>query len=368
MSTRGRHFMGVFTDPEKVEKLKEIKELKYCIGQWEIGDQGTKHFQCAFGFNITKRVSTVINLIQEERIEHTRDVDKAIKYCTKEEGRIGDIISWGEIPRKKKDDSNELLSQAVKMGTVDDALECVKEKDAYFYMMHKKQLVNYFTEELWKGDEALYKPEDFNIPLKKDFSKTLVFIGPTGIGKTQYALAHFKEPLHVRDKVDYARYTTRTDGIVMDDINTAGWNALTFLKLIEIETAVSQDIKYGSIRIEANTPRIICCNSEELLWPKDMAPETKAACMRRLKIYHLNEKLYGERTNPVHRWVNEVERVAEQKRKFDQKVEEFEAKKKRVEQQEYESEREASILSYEERTEEENDIEQECNSNDTFIE
>lgn len=361
--------MGIFTDPEKVEKLKEVTGLKYYIGQWEIGGLGgIKHFQCAFGFKDTKKISTVINLVQEERLELTRDVDKAIKYCTKEEGRDSDIISWGELPRKKKDDTNKLLEDALKADTVVEALEAVEEKDAYFYMMHKKQLQNYFTEKLWKGDEALYKPEDFNIPLKKDFSKTLVFIGPTGIGKTQYALAHFKEPLHVRDKVDYARYTPRTDGIVMDDINTAGWNPLTFLKLIEIETAVSQDIKYGSIRIEANTPRIICCNSEELLWPKEMAPETKAACERRLKIYHLNEKLYGERSNPVHRWVKEVERVAEQKRKFDQKVEEFEAKKRRIEEQEYESEREASILSYEERTEEENNIEHECNTNDNFIE
>ncbi|GJQ69835.1 hypothetical protein Trydic_g13318, partial [Trypoxylus dichotomus] len=60
-----------------------------------------------------------------------------------------------------------------------------------------------------------------------DFRTVRVLIGRTGLGKTEYALAHFRQPLHVRDDEDWRRLTRRTDGIVLDDLDFRKWSPAT---------------------------------------------------------------------------------------------------------------------------------------------
>lgn len=141
-------------------------------------------------------------------------------------------------------------------------------------------------------DIALYDISQFNRSPITDFSKTMVLVGPTGIGKTQYALAHFKNPLLIKDKNDYIRYSRHTDGIIYDDLSFTSWNPMTFLHMVENETAITQDVKFGHVRIRANIPKFILVNSKKLLWPRDIIKETKDACLRRMIIHYMHSPLY----------------------------------------------------------------------------
>lgn len=148
----------------------------------------------------------------------------------------------------------------------------------------------YFAEKFDSHDISLYKSTDFNIPLLSFNNKVLVFVGVTGLGKTQFALSHFRKPLHIRDKEHWGRYST-----TIDDLDFPLWPPLTFLKLLDLENPITQNVKYGSVRIRAGVNRIICVNHEDLLWSRNIHDETKLACERRIEIHRLYNKLYNER-------------------------------------------------------------------------
>ncbi|GJQ68733.1 hypothetical protein Trydic_g15350, partial [Trypoxylus dichotomus] len=90
------------------------------------------------------------------------------------------------------------------------------------------------------------------------------------------------QPLHVRDDEDWRRLTRTTDGIVLDDLDFRKWSPATYLKLLDIAKPVTQNIKYGSVRVPAGTPRFLIVNSMDMLWPARMHPATKMACERAL--------------------------------------------------------------------------------------
>lgn len=284
---RYRHFTGILPNTYNISELDNITTIRYYKGQ-----DIKNGIKIIIGFHEAKTITAVFKIIKEKTLQPCKDIQGELERVTCDEERTGKIYMYGKQPSLNRDNYNTTIREALQEKNQEEALKTIEEKDAYFYMTHKKQLMNYMEEKYHKGDQGSYKPEQFNRPMETDFTKTIVFVGPTGLGKTQYALAHFTEPLHVRDKCDYSRYNTKTDGIVMDDLSTHQWNPLTFLKLIEIETAVTQDVKYGMARIRAGCPRIICCNSEELLWPDKITSETKAACDRRLKIIHITTPLY----------------------------------------------------------------------------
>lgn len=66
------------------------------------------------------------------------------------------------------------------------------------------------------------------------------------------------------------------------------------MQSVETERAITQSVKYGSVRIPANLPRFIICNEEALLWPRNMLDSTRAACLRRMNIVYINAPLFRE--------------------------------------------------------------------------
>lgn len=304
-TTRSRTFMVVLDGhwqlQEIEEQLSNIPQIKYYIGQKETNNDGDHpHYQLVLGFKNAKTINTVIAQTNSVNVEHVRDIAASIRYCTKESHRIGDIISWGEIPAKHESAANKLIQDALLQDTVEGALNVCEEQDTIFYIHNEKALIRYFNMKMFTGDKSLYAPELFNRALETDFSKTIVLIGQSGFGKTQYALAHFKCPLHIRDRQDYSRFCNQVDGLVYDDLNTANWAPLTFLKLLETETAVTHDIKYGSCRIPANFPRIVCANHEDVLWPANTHPATKEAMQNRMRFIFINGPLFNTKRKHVH--------------------------------------------------------------------
>ena len=291
---RGRHFMAVVPIDKEESVIQTLNEKStYYVGQQEKGNEGSIHFQVTFGFAYQKTLSAVTKMLQLRSIEIVRDLRAAIMYCTKIEGRVGDIVEYGDIPNTEYAGHNRLLLTACEKETYEEAMAFLEDADLMFFLSHKKTIGPWLSAKFKQDiDVPLYDISKFNRSAFTDFSKTLVLIGPTGVGKTQFALAHFKNPLLIRDKNDYIRYSRHTDGIIFDDLSFTSWNPMTFLHMVENETPITQDVKFGHVRIRANIPKFILVNSEELLWPRDIIRETKDACLRRMVIYYIQTPLF----------------------------------------------------------------------------
>lgn len=300
---RGRVFQTVLRgDTDEIKtKLQEYADVvDWYVGQIEVGDMGNHHGQITFGFSNPRSLNALQSTLPDGgNIQLVRNAIQSIKYCTDENKRSGESFFYGDVPQFSKSQnawSNELYAEALSKGSFAAAMRYIEETDLTTYIMNHKRIYAYFENKFAAGDTSKFKPEQFNRPLFEiPAKKTLVFIGPTGFGKTQFALAHFKHPLRVTNKNDWIRFQDGvTDGIVLDDVHFNTWQPNTILHTVDVENAVTQDVKYSSVRIPAGVPRIICINSEGELYPEDIAPEKKAAIARRLQIERITDPLFNQ--------------------------------------------------------------------------
>lgn len=293
---RNRNFCAYINGPNRKTIVQDwMSKCEWLIGQDEIGSHGMEHIQVMFGFKNARSLTAVRNLMQNANIEIVSDSEKMLKYCTDESKRDpnGDLYCKGDVPNFNKKVNKNVIDEALALPSYEDAMLYIENTDKLFYIQNQKKLSFYFTQKYDCHDVALYTRESFIRPFFDKFDKVLVFIGPTGIGKTQFALSHFTHPLHVRDKEDWRRFNTSITGIILDDLDFPKWSPLTFLKLLDIETPITQNVKYGSVRIPAKVPRIICVNHEDLLWPHGIHEETRKACERRIILNYFNDKLFS---------------------------------------------------------------------------
>lgn len=289
------------TREQLMEKLGEYEvSASWYAGQLELGREGMEHIQLSFGYANPRSLNALqAKLPDGANIQIARDPAASIKYCTDEKKRIENhLFTFGEVPAFNKNQNlSETLNEAVKFDTFNEAMEHIRKTDFATYVMSYKKLFTFFENYYATGDLSKFKPEDFVSPLRKlPVNKTLVFIGPTAFGKTQFALAHFLHPLRITCKQDWNRFREGvTDGIVLDDIHFNDWKPNTLLHTVDVENASTQDVKYGAVRIPAGIPRIICINSESELWPANIEPEKKEAIQRRLELYHVLTPLFDNR-------------------------------------------------------------------------
>lgn len=301
MSTiKKRVFTCYLNGDDRHDKLETFKDhVAWYIGQDETGRLGMEHIQITFGFKNARSLSGVQRALENANIQIADDPEKCIKYCTDEAKREGQLYSWGDIPNFSKRVNKSLIDEALTLPSYEEAMKHIEDTDKLFYLQNQKKLCLYFTQKYDSSDKGLYPAEAFNKPLQEVTKKVIVLVGPTGLGKTQYALAHFKKPLHVKDKEDWRRYNDTTDGIILDDLDFPSWSPLTLLKLLDMETPITQNIKYGATRIKAGTPRIICVNHMDLFWPRTIHAETIKACERRINIIEVNNPLFNPKTPPI---------------------------------------------------------------------
>lgn len=109
---------------------------------------------------------------------------------------------------------------------------------------------------------ATYASETFNRPLL-DLSKCIVLWGPSGVGKTQFAMAHFQHPVFVSHIDGAAGYDpSRNDGIVWDEANFSQWPRETIIHLVDQEFKRDIHKRYVCWTKPANTHIIFTTNIE----------------------------------------------------------------------------------------------------------
>jgi len=112
--------------------------------------------------------------------------------------------------------------------------------------------------------------------------RVLWMTGPTGIGKTQWAIAQFECPLLVRHMDTLKEYIpTLHDGLIFDDLAFAHWPREACIHLVDWDCPSSINVKHSAVTIPARTRRIFLSNlAWEMYWPID----TSGAIRRRVKV------------------------------------------------------------------------------------
>lgn len=258
--------------PADEKSILEWQVNKLTVGR-EVGESGTKHLQGAVSFKLKKSLSQLKKLLPKAHWEVLKGGKKAYEYCRKDGDLLVDIKG-----RQGHRTDIDALMQDIKDGASDKELWTKHPA----LMLKNNQGVararNIFHPQITKSD---YKISDFlwgRLPLDKP---TIIW-GEPGIGKTQYALAHFEKPLLVSHMDDLGNLTEDHDGIVFDDMSFNHMPRTGQIHLVDNLTR-SIHIRYKTATIPAGIKRIFTTNEKDgaIMLTQD------GAIRRRIEIHHL---------------------------------------------------------------------------------
>ncbi len=131
-----------------------------------------------------------------------------------------------------------------------------------------------------KTVKSKYKLNDFKLAPITDWSKSIVLRGPTHIGKTSYAMAHFTCPLFLSDINGLKHFDEDVhDGIIFDDMNFRSLDREKQIHLLDIDFERDIRILFQVVTIPAETKKIFTTNvGDSFLWA-DEAIASRARVM-----------------------------------------------------------------------------------------
>lgn len=127
-------------------------------------------------------------------------------------------------------------------------------------------------------------PEEKNYDLHLDWSKSHIFWGEAGCGKTIYALQLMPKALFVTHMDDLVQFdATEHDGIIFDDMSFDHLHREAQIHIVDIDFPRSIHVRYQVAHIPPNTKKIFTTNKQDgaIFLTEDLAIK------RRIKIHHL---------------------------------------------------------------------------------
>lgn len=226
------------------------------------------------------------------------DKTRAIYYASKPDSRIPgtEVITFGEpgIKLQMSMDKIDAWALALQSKNRNEALKIIKKFRPETYVCKRRAIYESFESEFGHATKALFTK--FNIPFIDVWDgKTHAFVGPTKLGKTNFALAHFKHPVHITSIQNFGRISENPDicdGLVIDDVNISKLPCHDVIRLFDTAFENNINIKYGTGYIPAWMPRIVCLNNIDYLYPRKATPEVIEAIARRLVVHKFENKLY----------------------------------------------------------------------------
>lgn len=208
-----------------------------------------------------------------------------VKYLDKQDKEV-----FGELPIEFT--AEEKFQEAVEfvrtcqtweevMSAPMSILQTVSSKMSFFQSFHqcKGQGRSYRSE---------YKLEDFKLDAL-DLTKAVLLSGMSHAGKTEFALAHFSNPLLVRAKDDLLELNGLHTGIVFDDMCFSNWPVEAVIHLLDMKKTTSIQCRYRNVRIPRDMPRIFTHNAYP--FPEAFGQQ-KVAIDSRLTVVEIKEPTY----------------------------------------------------------------------------
>lgn len=262
----------------------------------EVGEQGTPHLQCMVVFTKRRRTEEVRKLLPKRCAEikwvYSNDFSAA-KYCRED----GDFAEFGERPREPKKKAqggskgDDTYKSAFEAPTVREGMSIVRAarpRDAAIHGIAIERNLNAARAPVFVPK---YSSGDFLVaPL--DLSKSVLVWGPSGLGKTQFVLSHFKNPLVITHMDGLRSLSPDHDAIVFDDMSFSHYPPEAVIHLLDIELPRDIHIRYGVATIPANTVKIFTHNSFNPFYKIEIPSEQQEAIERRFKRFNVTKRLY----------------------------------------------------------------------------
>lgn len=224
---------------------------RYMVCGREIGKKcGTPHLQGYVYFDEEKSMKQMAKMLPRARLEQARaGLKHNLRYCGKDK-KFWTIGLAGQGMRTDLLNIKEAIMNGADEGTI---------AEQYFgdYVRYHAGISKAIK--LLEEDE----PNDHlppRYPLMTDF-KNVVLMGPSQVGKTQYARAHFKNPLFIRHMDKILKFNPKKhDGIIFDDMDFKHLPRTSQIHLTDWNDPSDIHIRYTYKTIPKNTRKIFCCN------------------------------------------------------------------------------------------------------------
>jgi len=260
-----------------------LSQIRYiCFGVETCPQSGNLHLQGYIQLTHRMRLSSVKKLfpdfMQHVHLEPSRGSDEDNReYCSKE----GNFHEYGipvSLGRKKKGSQSQAFGEVV---------EAIKEG------VPKSELISMFPD-MWlkyhAGIEKTYQvlnektPNVFFGPypwsVNPNWTKAVVLVGPTNIGKTQFSKVLIPNCHMIRHIDKLKKFNSLYHGgIVFDDMEFTHWPVSAQIHLLDITDDADINVKHGFVTIPAGTKRIFTCNPERFPFCNDPAVK------RRLEVW-----------------------------------------------------------------------------------
>lgn len=283
-----------WTEEEYAEltTLGESNEIKYMVVGKEVGEQGTPHLQCML--ILTKRMRTgQVQKLLPDRVAHLKWVYstdfQAANYCKED----GDFQEWGERPKEKKKNNkgDTTYASAFAATTVREGMAIVRAQRPRDAAIHGLAIEKNLSAARAPVFVPEYSLDDFNKePLLLD--KSILVWGPSGLGKSQYVLSHFKNPLVITHMDGLRTLSPDHDAIVFDDMSFSHYPIETVIHLLDIDLPRDIHIRYGTAHIPAHTVKVFTHNTFNPFYKAESDPEQQSAVERRLRRFNVTQRLF----------------------------------------------------------------------------
>lgn len=255
------------------EKLLEFMENKGGLGQYIVAkekhESGKKHFHVYFYYD--NKIDTIDPAFFDAFGVHPNIINPGVGwqgYCKKDK----DFITNMEV---------NPFTAALDQGSVEKAMDFLWKKRPQCMALNGDRIEKNIAKRMRTAPAA--RPPftgPWKWPMLEDIN-SVVLLGPSNIGKTQFAKAHFDNALFV-NHMDRLKDFDETvhDGIIFDDMDFLHMPRTTQIHLTDWDEDRDIHVRYGVARIPAGTKKIFTCNSMCL-------NDCDDAIARRIKIIRL---------------------------------------------------------------------------------
>lgn len=295
----GRFWCFTLNNPRYLPDFNLTDNVRYAVFSEESGENGTYHLQGYFELHVPRGLQWCRNNIDHMDTAHLKmrywnsTNEKAIAYAKKKDDTsLGSIYEYGNPSSQGTRSDIGMVFKAIENGT--GSLAIAREHPA-LWCQYRRAFEEY-RNMLRVNVTHQYSMEQFNRnPL--DLSKPCLLVGDTNLGKTAFALAHFKKPLLCKH-IDDLKKLEDHDGIVFDDMSFKHCPPEFIIALLEWNQPSSLHARHFNAFMPARMPRIFTHNTADIFFPEKTTPQHQQdAINRRYRIEYVDEPLFSNDNN-----------------------------------------------------------------------
>lgn len=218
-------------------------------------------------------------------------------------GLNANFKEFGEVPRKPKgakaSAKDEIYRRAFASDvTYTEAMDILYQEAPRDMAIHGEAIARNLQRRKKKSFEHKYYLDSFiRGPLPLPSGKSIFLHGPSGVGKTHYACAHFQNPLLVSDIDQLKEFNAGIhDGIVFDDMSFHHIPPEKVIHLVDRDFPREIRCRHTNASIPAGTKKIFTHNSPNPFYSAEsnytIIPEQEVAIARRLDVWNVPFPLY----------------------------------------------------------------------------